>query len=263
MDCHIKNKYHEQWERLGESDPYWAVLTDPRNKVSKWNSTDFFQTGEKEIESVFSKLKELSSEITFNVSLDFGCGVGRLSRALATKFGKVIAVDVSSSMLREARKVNHDVDNIVFLRNSVDNLAIISSNSIDFLYSNIVLQHMPHNRQAIYIREFCRVLRPRGILVFQTPSKCNFQTWKGWLYKLLGNKVLNLVRRIKYGQEKVMEVHTLARKIVLEILLQEGMNLIRIERYDSAGPAFKSYMYYAKKSYRDRDALYSSCQEDF
>ncbi len=28
----MKDKYFEQWERLGDSDPYWAVLTDPKKK---------------------------------------------------------------------------------------------------------------------------------------------------------------------------------------------------------------------------------------
>ena len=82
----MKDEYNGQWERLGKADAYWAVLTDPKKKDNKWNSADFFRTGEKEIEVVFSDLKELNAEINFNLSLDFGCGVGRLSRALSKKF---------------------------------------------------------------------------------------------------------------------------------------------------------------------------------
>ncbi len=244
----MKDKYREQWERLGEFDPYWAVLTDPKKKDNKWNSTEFFQSGETEIENVFSKLKEFGSVLTFDVALDFGCGIGRLSRALAKKFEKVIAVDLSSSMLNEARRANHHVESIDFLHNTSEDLTIIPSNSIDFLYSNIVLQHMPRNRQIIFIREFCRVLHPGGILVFQTPSRSNLKTWTGWLHMLLGNNILNLARKIKYGPEGIMELHCLVQKNVLEILSQEGMNILRVKRYDSAGSSFKSYMYYARKS---------------
>lgn len=244
----MKDKYQEQWERLGDSDPYWAVLTDPKGKDNKWNKMLFFQSGEAEINNVFSKLKESFIVITFDSALDFGCGVGRLSRALAKKFGKVIAVDVSSSMLNEARRANKQNENIEFLHNVSEDLKVIPGKSIDFLYSNIVLQHMPSNRQTVFIREFCRVLHPWGILVFQTPSCRNLKTWGGWLHKLAGNNILNQVRKIKYGPDKIMELHTLPKKTVLEVLKQEGMNIIRVERYDAAGPSFKSYMYYVRKS---------------
>ena len=243
----MKDKYSEQWERLGDSDPYWAVLTDPTkkgNEGKKWNSIEFFQTGETAIERVFSKLKEFDTAISFDVALDFGCGVGRLSRALAKKFENVIAVDVSSSMLKEARKANHHVGNINFVHNTSENLTVIPSNSIDFVYSNIVLQHMQRSTQITFIREFCRVLGSGGILVFQTPSKYNLKTWMGWLFMLLGNKIVNLAYKIKYG----MEMHIIAKQSVVKILCQEGMNIIRIERNDSSGSSFESYMYYVRKS---------------
>ncbi len=244
----MKDKYSEQWERLGESDPYWAVLTDPDKRGGKWNITEFFNTGEEEIANVLLKVKGLGLEITYGIALDFGCGVGRLSRALANEFRRVIAVDVASSMLNEARKANHQIANIDFFHNTAEDLGLFSENTIDFLYSNIVLQHMPNYRQFIFIREFCRVLRPGGILVIQTPSKYNLKSWKGWLYLIAGNNILNMVRRVKYGPAGVMEVHALPKNVVLETLNQKGMNIIHVERYDSAGPAFESYMYFAKKS---------------
>lgn len=38
------------------------------------------------------------------VALDFGCGVGRLTRALAAFFDRATGVDISSSMIEEAKK---------------------------------------------------------------------------------------------------------------------------------------------------------------
>lgn len=248
----MKDKYREQWEKLGTNDPYWAVLTNPDKKGGKWNSVEFFDTGKKEIENILRKIKTLGVNINKDIALDFGCGVGRLSKALANEFQKVIAVDVSSSMLKEAQKANHDITNIEFIHNTALDLIAISEGSIDFLYSNIVLQHMPKNRQIIYIREFCRVLSSGGILAIQTPSKCNLKSWKGWLYFATGNNILNIIRWLKHGPFGIMEIHTLPKEVVLETLKQEDMDIIHVERYDSAGPAFKSYMYFAKKS-RDRD----------
>lgn len=243
----MKEKYREQWENLGESDPYWAVLTDTTKKGRKWNTNNFFATGEKEVHSLLQKVSELHAQIQFDTVLDFGCGVGRLSRALSKRFKKVIAVDVSKSMLYEAKKANQHFTNIDFLHNPAIDLRIIQDGSIDFLYSNIVLQHIQKIGQVQYIREFCRVMRPNGIIAFQTPSKCNLTYWKGWVYWLANNRVLNIARRIKYGPSGIMEMHTLPTKTVLEALNQGGMRIIDIQRYDSAGPAFESYMYFAEK----------------
>ncbi len=244
----MKDKYREQWERLGADDPYWAVLTNPNKRGGKWNSNEFFNTGKMEIENVLGKLCKLSVNLDRGVALDFGCGVGRLSRALANEFRKVIAVDVSSSMLEEAKKANHDIRNIEFIHNTTEHLKVIPEKSINFIYSNIVLQHMPKSRQEVYIREFCKVLSSGGIVAFQTPSKFNLRSWKGWVYPLTGNNVLNVIRRFKYGPAGVMEIHALSKDIVLETLNQEGMEIIHVERYDSAGTAFESYMYFARKS---------------
>ena len=40
------------------------------------------------------------------LALDFGCGAGRLSRALAAHFEHVVGVDVSASMIETARALN-------------------------------------------------------------------------------------------------------------------------------------------------------------
>lgn len=243
----MKDKYQEQWDKLGSSDPYWAVLTDPEKKDGKWNRDDFFNTGESEVRDLLQKIKRKGEDIKFHTALDFGCGVGRLSRPLSERFRRVIAVDVSSSMLDEARRANRHITKIEFLHNPAANLSIIPDNSIDFIYSNIVLQHMPKNRQLIYIREFCRVLRPKGIFAVQTPSRCDLKSWRGWAFRIAGNSLLNFLRRIKYGSSGVMEIHILPKEVVLQTLAGAGMTVIDVERFDSAGPGFESYMYFAKK----------------
>lgn len=244
----MKDKYCDQWEKLGADDPYWAVLTNPNKKGGKWKRNEFFNTGKKEIENVLAKLSKLGIKLDRSVALDFGCGVGRLSRALASEFREVVAVDISSSMLEEAKKANKDINNIKFIQNTHEHLEIISNESCDFIYSNIVLQHMPKNKQTLYIREFCRVLSSGGIMAIQTPSMFNLRSWKGWVYLTTGNNFLNVIRKIKHGPLGVMELHALPKSKVLETLNQEGMDIIHVERYDSAGAAFESYMYFAKKS---------------
>ncbi len=44
--------------------------------------------------------------MTFGKALDFGCGVGRLTQALADYFNEVAGVDVSPTMVNKALEYN-------------------------------------------------------------------------------------------------------------------------------------------------------------
>ncbi len=126
-------------------------------------------------------------------------------------------------------KNNSNYKNIEFIQNRENNLKIIGDESVDFIYSNITLQHIPSIFQAEYIADFCRALTKNGVLVFQTPSHIDF-TLKGVVYLLL-----------RVG------IHTIKRTRVEEILKDKGLSIYKIERYDSSGPGFVSYRYIAKK----------------
>lgn len=181
-------------------------------------------------------------------SVRFWCGVGRLSRALSTSFQRVFGVDISDAMLSEARSANPGFDNIEFLRNSGDSLASFADGTVDFIYSAIALQHSPRKNQRSLIKEFCRILRPGGTLIFQTPSRQNVRTVKGILYFLLGNRILNIATRIRHGTKRIMEMHSIRKDEVVKLLREGGMELLDAEIDDRAGTAFISYTYFAIKS---------------
>lgn len=223
------------------------MLTDPKKKGGKWQKDEFFESGRREIEQVMGNLCRVRLKPQFGTALDFGCGVGRLSRALSGHFKRVIGVDISKSMLTEAQAQHRDFPNIEFLHNVRNDLGSIPSSTIDFVYSNIVLQHMPAKRQLSFIGEFCRVLQFGGIAIFQTPAMHNLSTPAGWLHFLLGNRLLNIARRARYGKHGVMEIHTLTRNKILATLGAFGMFIGEIERYDSTGRGFISYRYYVVK----------------
>jgi ubiquinone/menaquinone biosynthesis C-methylase UbiE len=244
----MTGRHRQQWELLGAHDPYWAVLSDPTKKNGRWSKTEFFQTGIDEINILLQKTSRRGIRLRFELALDYGCGVGRLSRALSTSFQRVLGVDISDSMLSEARSVNSAFPNIQFLRNNGDSLAGVADGTVDFVYSNIVLQHSPRKTQCLLIKEFCRVLRPGGTLIFQTPSHQNLGKVKGLFHFLLGNNILNILRRIVYGRTRVMEMHTIRKEDVLELLREEGLAVHEVERYDSAGSSFISYRYFATKN---------------
>lgn len=241
------SRHRQQWETLGTDDPYWAVLSESAKQHGGWDKEEFFQTGVDEIRYVLAQVSTLGVEHRFGIALDYGCGVGRLSRALSASFERVVGVDISEAMLTEARAANSNFHNIQFVRNGGKKLPDVADDSIDFIYSNIALQHSPRASQSSVLKEFCRVLRPGGALVFQTPSHQNLTTIKGFLHLLLGNRILNLARTIKYGKRRVMEMHTFAKHEVLELLRKDGLTIVKVERYDAAGDAFVGFLYFATK----------------
>lgn len=168
---HGLGKHKSEWDQLGEFDPLWAILSEPSKKFGKWDATAFFQTGEEEVASVLATAAAFGFPKSFGTALDFGCGVGRLARAMAGRFAEVKGVDVSESMIEQARQLNGELPNCEFLVNDRADLAHFPDRYFDFIYSNIVLQHMPSRSMIFaYVREFIRTLAADGLLVFQLPS---------------------------------------------------------------------------------------------
>ena len=113
-------------------------------------------------------------------ALDFGCGVGRLTRALGTRFGSALGVDISAGMVEQARRLNEAFPACEFCVNAAPDLGQLEAESFDFVYSSIALQHLPTVPEIErYVTEFLRVARPDGLVVFgiphHIPSLCSFQ----------------------------------------------------------------------------------------
>ena len=97
------------WNEYGRSDPLWAILTDPDKKGTRWSIDEVLQTGRDEIAALVAYLDARGLCGTRRRALDFGCGAGRLSHALAAYFERVIGVDIAPSMIDAARKLHASV----------------------------------------------------------------------------------------------------------------------------------------------------------
>src|SRR5690349_588626 len=93
------------WTTLGEQDPLWAVYVAPGTKGGAWDVDAFFATGAAEVTASLAHARALGLLPATGVALDFGCGVGRLSAALATHFDRVVSVDISPPMIAEAKRL--------------------------------------------------------------------------------------------------------------------------------------------------------------
>jgi 2-polyprenyl-3-methyl-5-hydroxy-6-metoxy-1,4-benzoquinol methylase len=145
------------WDQAARENAIGNILTIPGI-----DRDEFFRHGWREIEALREPLGPLG--IPLGRALDFGCGIGRLSVALARFFAHVDGVDISGEMI--ARAEPHP--DVTYHR--ADDLAAFADASFDFVYSMIVLQHMPQEMQHGYISEFFRVLKPGGVAMFHTPE---------------------------------------------------------------------------------------------
>ena len=159
------NRLRDVWDGLAEQDALHAILTDPTKKQGKWGIADFMATGIAEIDIVINHLAQIGHlPETTGSALDFGCGVGRLTQPLAQRFSSCVGIDISQHMIHEANALNRYA-HCQYIA-SFDPVLQFDDASFTFIYSNIVLQHMPQPFAVGYLKEFVRVLAPGGILVF-------------------------------------------------------------------------------------------------
>lgn len=139
---------------------------EPEKRGGLWDRVEFFDTGKREITKVLGHLSSLGLVPT-GTALDFGCGVGRLTQALASHFSECWGVDISPRMLQHARAFNRFPSTCHYVVNDAPDLKRFPDHRFNFIYSNIALQHIPTRYSLAYLREFNRILSPGGILAFQ------------------------------------------------------------------------------------------------
>ncbi len=160
-----------EWEKWGQRDPYFGILT--HEKYRKVNITesvrsDFFESGKLDANYVIATCQKYIDQ-SFKPSsvLDFGCGVGRLLIPFAANATRVVGLDVSDSMLREAR---HNCEifgahNVVLMK-SDDTLSAIEG-TFDLIHSVIVFQHIAPERGLQLFARLVDHLSPGGIGAIQ------------------------------------------------------------------------------------------------
>jgi SAM-dependent methyltransferase len=177
------------WTDYASIDPLYYICTDREKRGGKWLLEDFMDLGKREVNGVLSVVQFHFNIERFDVALDLGCGIGRLSFALASHFTRVIGVDVAEPFLEYARLIQQKTSchNVEFLLGNGYDLKQISDRSIDFALSLLTFQHLP-SRDIIfsYLNELVRVLRPGGVMCIQLsvipPTILGYIRWLKFLF---------------------------------------------------------------------------------
>ncbi len=239
------------WAVLGREDPLWAVLSRADKRGGRWDVDEFLATGRIEIESQLAFLAPQGLPRRHARALDFGCGAGRLTRALGTHFEQVTGVDVSASMIAKARALNADAENLQFLENASLRIDGVADASIDFVYSCMTLQHIPGDLALGYVGEFLRVLAPGGVAAFQFVAGHD-ASWRGRLFAKVPNRWLNPLRRIAWRRQAVFEMHVLAEQRLRDLLARHaGCRLLAAIDDGAAGAGWASRRWYVARESAD------------
>ncbi len=231
----------KNWESLAKHDPMWSILSVPDKRGNKWDINDFLATGGNEINDLMRYIENvINVKVKRSFALDFGCGIGRLSLALAKYFDNVVGVDISSTMITRARQISEQYKDaykgeITYIINKY-NIIPMETDTCDFIYSNIVLQHMRAVDALVYISEFVRMIKKEGLAVFQSPSRSLVAEDKSFKSCIETG-----------GGTDTIEMNMIPIKSVIDTVYYAGGNIINIKRDYNAGPKFESFTYFVSK----------------
>jgi SAM-dependent methyltransferase len=247
-------RHKQDWEELGNLDPFWAIVNEPRKRFGRWDIDAFFANGEYDIEQVMLHTTQLGYPLKRESVLDFGCGLGRTTRALAHYFQRYYGVDIAESMIAKAKELNKSILNCQFILNNREDLQIFPDNSFDMIYTNNVLQHIPDTLVIkSYISEFVRTLKDYGLLVFQLPTHIpliNRIQPRRRMYAFL--RKLGFTPEFLYyklGLFPGMSMNFIHEREVLDLLNRLGTKLLDVQVNSNVGPSIQNRNYYLTRIY--------------
>jgi SAM-dependent methyltransferase len=233
----------KQWNQLARHDPFWAILASPGKRNRRWDPDEFFATGRHEIEAVMRGIEGLGYPAVRGRALDFGCGIGRNTQALADWFEHVTGVDISHAMLDLAQQHNRAPARCEYILNADGDLRTFPDASFDFVYSRLVLQHLPAHHARRHVREFLRILRPSGLVLFQLPSRRHPRP----AWQVLASRAYNLLAGRILRHPRVVEMNGVPREVIIRDVEEVGGRILSVRNDDGAGPTWENYLYAVTK----------------
>ena len=130
-------------------------------------------------------------------AVEVGCGLGRMSAALADHFGQVVGIDIAPRLIDEARRCNA-LGNVSFEVADGVHLRPAAVTQCDTVFSYEVFYYLDPTALTTYFRDAFALLRSGGQFVFQLNLEpirwttrlsfllrrlmysCGIKHWRGW-----------------------------------------------------------------------------------
>lgn len=224
----LHEKTAAQWKFLGETEPYWSVITHENYLVDTFDQgrEAFYASGEAEASMLDLALKRHGIDLhTECRCLELGCGVGRVTAALARRYREVIGVDISAPHLTLARNElqSQGISNVQYEHLSTLD-QVNTFGPIDLFYSKIVLQHNTPPVISILLKNLLGSLNSGGVGLFQIP-----------VYKT-GYKFL-IEPYLREQNETNMEMHFYPQAQLFQLIEEANCRVCEVYEDDAIGAA--------------------------
>ena len=222
----------EFWDARAAEDAFYFV--DNRLEYGRPDADRFWAGG---VEVLDAMLPELGVAIEpGDEVVEIGCGLGRVTRALAARGASVRALDVSPRMLERAQALNPSLANVDWVLGDGRTLLGIESASADACFSFVVFQHLPDPEMTLgYVREIGRVLRPGGWAAIQVSNDPDLHRGRSGLGRALA-RIREAARLGPRGQD---DPAWLGSAVDLELLSEAASEAgMRTERVVGEGTQY-------------------------
>jgi SAM-dependent methyltransferase len=180
----LVEKMRREWDaRARENSRYYIV-----NSQKEWSDEEFAQSGTQSVAHyVLTDMGNVcqGKDPRAMRVLDFGCGEGRVTRALAAIFGEVEGVDISGEMVARARAQLSGLPNVRIHQTNGRDLDVLGDAMYDFAFCFSVFHHIPGKGLIENcIREVGKHLRPGCLFKFEVQGNLAMEappgdTWLG------------------------------------------------------------------------------------
>jgi len=182
---------------------------EPKKK-EKTDYSDFsFQYYATVIPELLKRYLKKTSQINL---LDLGCGDGSLLYSLKKngyfKNKNIYGVDLSPKSIALVKKIDSKINAFV---DDVENIKNIKNNSIDFIISTMVIEHVDDKK---LLKTIDKVLKNKGVTYITTVFKKSY----GWyFYRRNGQWVMDVTHLREYGKdEELMKLINKKKYSILE-----------------------------------------------
>ncbi len=215
------------WTRLGVEEPHWSVISADQFKRDRLDAhrSEFYASGRGDVDVFLAFLARNGVDPgRIHKVLEYGCGLGRVTRHLAERFAQVLACDISPSHLQQAEAYLRDTG----LRNvTCQRIATLSDIAgpadVDAVFSLIVLQHNPPPVIAAILERLLARLRRGGVAYFQVPTYA-------------ADYRFSIADYLAHGLDAThIEMHYLPQREVFRIARDAGCDVLEVREDDWTG----------------------------
>ena len=194
------------WSNYGKKEPYWSVITQDEysNKNINENKNQFYESGQTQAKWILEEVNNIISDFNSNKILDYGCGVGRITKHLSNAHG----CDISKPHLEIAKSECPNNEFILIEPGECPKY-------YDLIFSLIVLQHNHPEMMKKCIYSILDSLTLKGIAFLHIPYS---------------------VPPIKKSITGIMDMHALSKDEIKELISFQKCKLLKCFDVKMCGP---------------------------